>query len=240
MRQDYVQINRAELEEWLKDAFGSHWSRDQSKAGIYFIELSDRVAVKLSSTQKGSDSAVSIGRASMKLSLVSLADGSLLNAKAKDRKHFKRTINWKDTWKKGVDHWVGVYNKNPSFYEKIADRKEYKKEWLGMIDSIPMGGSDQKLIGYRDQLEGGGVLWDNQEDYIFDLHQRSQRRQPNPQLTQPLPVDLLRKMWVEARRQQDSQGMESLKDLGQASARGEIPSMADLIAFKSLKKELGF
>jgi hypothetical protein len=234
----YVDISNQDIISWLDSHYGS-WSKDQRFAGIYLIHLSDKVGVKLSSTQTSKGTNKARGKASMNLSLVSLVDGSLLNRKARDRKYFQRTTNWRKTWKKGIDNWVKVYEDKSAFYEKISDRAGYKSKWLKLIDSLPMGGSNQKVIEYRDQLEGGGVLWDNQENHLLSLKSQSKRK-VNPQLSQPLPVALLRKMWVEARRQQDSQGMESLKDLGQAAARGETPSMADLIAFKSLKKELGF
>lgn len=239
MRRDYVEITRVELEKWLKKNFGS-WSRDTSKAGIYFIHLSDRVAVKLSSTQKATDSAVARGRASMNLSLVSLIDGSLLNRKARDRKYFQRTKNWEQTWKKGVDHWIDVYEAKADFYEKIADREGYKSRWLGLIDALPSGGSDAQIIKSRETVMKGSVLWANQEQYILDLAKQSKGRRVNPQLTQPLPVELLRNMWREANRRSDRDSMESLKTLGLAASRNETPSLSDVVEFKSLKKRLGF
>lgn len=174
----------------------------------------------------------------MNLSLVSLVDGSLLNRKARDRKHFQRTLNWRTTWKKGIDHWVKVYKDNPSFYEKIADRDAYKRKWLGIIDSIATGGNDPKVISARDKLEGGGVLWEGQEQYLLDLSKRS-RNPSNNALSQPLPIDELRDLYREARRQGDRSAMDRLKDLGEASGRGELPTLLDIVDFKSFKRGLG-
>ena len=116
-RQDYVNISRDDLERWLDSNYGS-WSRVGNQAGVYLIELSDRVAVKLSSTQKSSGGSVSKGNASMNLSLVSLVDSTLLNRKARDRKYFQRTKNWKVTWKKGVDHWISIYEEKDEFLKR--------------------------------------------------------------------------------------------------------------------------
>ena len=239
-RQDYVNISREELENWLDSKFGS-WSRDRSTAGIYFIHLSDRVAVKLSSTQKGSGSNVAKGRASMNLSLVSLVDGSLLNRKARDRKYFQRTKNWKTTWKKGIDYWINVYEQKEDFYEKIADRKGYKAKWLGLIDALPNGGSDAQLVKSRNELEGGGVLWPNQEQYILDLTAQAQSRSRSMRQEQStvLDVEKLRDMYRKARSQGDRDAMDTIKRLGIASNRGKKPSQQDLKDYKRIRLSLG-
>jgi len=116
----YVQISREELEDWLKRNFGRNWSRDQKYAGIYLIHLSDSVAVKLSSSIGATSQVRGLGKASMKLSLVSRITGRVLNAKAKDRKSFMRTKGWRKTWLAGVRHWEGVYQEYPDFYDRIG------------------------------------------------------------------------------------------------------------------------
>lgn len=233
----YVDISNQDIESWLDSHYGS-WTKDRRFAGIYLINLSDKVAVKLSSTQTSAGTNKARGKASMNLSLVSLVDGSLLNRKARDRKYFQRTTNWRATWKKGIDNWVKVYEDKSEFYEKISDRAGYKSKWLNIIDSLPMGGSNQKVIEYRDQLEGGGVLWDNQENHLLTLKKQPSRVAPI--LTQPLPIDELRQMYVLARSQQDEEAMESIKVLGLKAREGDLPSLANVIAFKSIKKEIGF
>ena len=236
----FINITRTDLEAWLDSlphTLGRLWERVHGREGIYLIHLSDRVGIKLSSTQGSTDKAMGRGRASMNLSLVSLVNGHVLNRKARDRKHFKRTTNWRKTWAKGLEYWAKVYNDNPSFYEKIADRDAYKHKWLQIIDSISTGGNDPKVISARDKLVGGGVLWDGQEKYLLDLSKAPNK--VNSVLTQPIPTDELRDLYREARRQGDREAMESLEILGKASARGDLPSLADVVAFKSLKKELG-
>ena len=236
----FINITRQDLESWLDSlphALGRAWERVQGMEGIYLIHLSDRVGIKLSSTQASTDTSMGRGRASMNLTLVSLVNGHVLNRKARDRKHFKRTTNWRKTWAKGLEYWAKVYNDNPSFYEKIADRNAYKRKWLGIIDSIATGGNDPKVISARDKLEGGDVLWGGQEKYLLDLSKAP--KVVNSVLANPLPSEELRDLYREARRQGDREAMDTLEKLGKASVKGELPSLADVVAFKSLKKELG-
>lgn len=239
MARNYVDIKRQDLESWLDSlphTLGRAWERVQGREGIYLIHLSERVGVKLSSTQAYTDTSMGRGRASMNLSLVSLVDGSLLNRKARDRKHFQRTLNWRTTWQKGIEHWVKVYKDNPTFYEKIADREVYSKKWVEIIDGLTMSGGDPKVIKARDTLIGGGVLWDGQEQYLLSL---AKSKPVNNALSNPLPIEELRDLYREARRKGEREAMERLKDLGLASGRGDLPTLLDLISFKSLRKELG-
>lgn len=232
-RQDYVNISRADLEGWLDSNFGS-WSRVSGKAGVYLIHLSDRVAVKLSSTQKETGGSVSKGNASMNLSLVSRVDGSLLNRKARDRKYFQRTTNWRTTWKKGVDHWIGLYEEKDEFYEKIADRAGYKAKWLGMIDSLPNGGSDSEIIKSRDALEGGSVLWANQERYILNAV-KSNRTRSTSTPSNALDVEKLRDLYRKARSEGNREDMETIKDLGLKARDGIAPSTQEQRTYNALR-----
>ncbi len=235
----YVDISVQDLEDWLDTNF-SRWKKAVGTAGVYYIQLSDNVGVKLSSTQKSTGTSMGHGQASMNLNLVSLVDGSNLNTKDRDRKHFQRTTNWRKTWKEGVGHWIGVYNKNPGFYEKIADRAGYKAKWLAVIDSIPAGGSNPRMVEMRNTLEEGGVLWDGQEQYLLDAQKATSRsKRVDPILTRPLPVDELRQMYVLARRMGDEEAMDTIKDLGLKARDGVIPTLADVVAYKAIKKELG-
>ena len=232
----YINITRQELEDWLTSHFHK-WSRKSSREGIYLIHLSDRVGIKLASTQASTDTSMGRGQASMNLTLVSLVNGHVLNRKARDRKHFKRTTNWRKTWLKGVEYWMGIYNDNPSFYEKIADRDAYKAKWLGIIDSLPMGGNDPKVISARDTLEGGGVLWNGQEKYLLSLKGNASS-QPVNTLSKPLPIEKLRDLYRKARKRGDLDALQLLTTLGQASGRGELPSLLDVLEFKKLQNQL--
>lgn len=232
-RRDYVNITKPELEDWLDTNFGE-WSKDPRYKGVYLIHFSDRVAVKLSSGL-GERSSAGVAQASMKLSLVSLIDKSLLNRKDKDRKHFQRTKNWKKTWKAGVDHWRSVYEAKDEFYEKIADRVFYRLKWIGMIDSIPNSGSNDALIKSRDTLEGGGILWNGQEKYILTIIRNMKERQQQGKPQQPLNVEKLRDLYRAARRRGDQDDMKTIVNLGHASNRGEMPSPNDLRTYNGLR-----
>lgn len=116
----YIQISREDLEGWLRRNFGSKWSRDQQFQGVYLIHLSDSVAVKLTSSIGRTDQVRGLGKASMKLTLVSRVTGRTLNRKDKDRKSFMRTKGWEKTWLAGVRHWEKVYQKYPDFYDRIG------------------------------------------------------------------------------------------------------------------------
>lgn len=233
-RQDYVNITRQELEAWMDSNYGS-WGRVAGKAGVYLIHLSDRVAVKLSSTQKDTGGSVSKGNASMNLSLVSRVDGTLLNRKARDRKYFQRTKNWKVTWKKGVDHWISIYEDKDEFYEKIADRKGYKSKWIGMIDSLPNGGSDREIIRSRDTLEGGGVLWANQERYILESVKANRTQQAPTQSRASLDVEKLRDLYRKARSEGNRDDMDTIKDLGLKARDGIAPSAQEQRIYNALR-----
>jgi hypothetical protein len=232
-RQDYVNIARSDLEGWLSSNFGS-WNQVAGKAGVYLIHLSDRVAVKLSSTQKNTGGSVSKGNASMNLSLVSRVDGTLLNRKARDRKYFQRTKNWKVTWKKGVDHWISIYEEKDEFYEKIADRKGYKDKWIGMIDSLPNGGSDREIIKSRDTLESGSVLWANQERYILEAVKANRTRSTSTRYA-VLDVERLRDLYRKARSEGNREDMEKIKELGLKARDGIAPSRQEQRTYNALR-----
>jgi hypothetical protein len=232
----YVEITKEELEGWLRENFGSKWSKKSGSAGVYLIHLSDSVAIKLSSTQKAIGRAVGRGGASMSLSLVSRIDDRLLNAKAKDRKHFQRTMNWRTTWLQGVMHWKGVYLEKKGFYDKIADRSGYRQKWLDLIDSIPYAGSDDFLIKCRDRLEGGEILWDNQEQVIQEKAQRASRPISRPRI---LPVETLRLMWAWGRDHRNERVKEVALRLGLKTKEGIGPDDTDMRDFNWLTLETG-
>lgn len=116
-----------------------------------------------------------------------------------------------------------------------ADRR-YKAKWLKIIDSLPTGGSNSQVIEARDRLESGYILWPGQEKYLLEL---KKQKPVNSLLTQPLPVDELRDMWRQARKEGDRDSMETIKQLGLRASKGELPNLAEVMSYLSLKKELG-
>lgn len=115
----------------------------------------------------------------------------------------------------------------------------YKRKWINLIDSIPTSGSDSQLIALRDQLEAGERLWAGQEQLILDkLEGLGRQVSKKNVLTEPLPIEELREMYRAARRARDHQALHILERLGKASARGEAPSIEDLMTYRRLKKSL--
>lgn len=185
----YVDITREELEAWLT-ALPWRWSRDPSYKGVYYIHFSDRVGCKLSSTIGSANQTKGYAAASMKLTLVSVLDGRLLNRNAKDRDHFKRTVNWKKTWEAGIRHWLGVYQGAAAFYEKLAvitDIREYSSKLLARISAIPDWKNKDILVEFATKLERGGILTDKQEGLISNFEKET------PNLT-PAQVAFLQRM----------------------------------------------
>ena len=134
----YIQISRTELEKLRKsDSLPFDWERVEGKEGIYHINCSDMVAIKLSSTQTQHDEAMGKGHASMNLSLVSKLNGWALNKKARDQ----RSTSSEQT----IGRRLGLMGYSIGFQNtvqrlrltKIADRESYKAKWLAIIGSSP-------------------------------------------------------------------------------------------------------
>jgi hypothetical protein len=189
----YVDISREELENWL-DSLSYKWTREPRMAGIYYIHLSDVVAIKLSSTQTASSGSMGYAEGSMKLSLVSLVTKQLLNRKDADRAHFKRTLNWKRTWKEGVEHWATVYNNAKGFYDRIAeieDRAEYKKNLLKDIESVFGWDKNTFLSSMHEKVTNNSILTKAQEEAIAKFV----KRRPDPvsrSVPAPVPAPVFR------------------------------------------------
>ena len=233
-RTKYVNITKEMLEDWLNTHFGSRWSLKDGTSGVYYVHLSDRVAVKISTGITAYGKSKRKDKGSMKLSLASRIDGSRLRGRKKDQqKLYMRTTNWARTWLKGVQDWESIYSANPSFFEKSADRVGYQTKWLGMIDAIPYSGSSEFLIDLREQLLGKkmnadvakklrqrglvpvGILSDAQENAIQRMYDRSRPRERSPQYSEPHDINIVRAQWLWGNFHNNEEVKAKARDLGE-------------------------
>jgi hypothetical protein len=227
-RLDYVRITREEFEDWL-NSLPWKWSRKQSRQGIYYVHFSRNVGCAVSATIGRDDNAVGRARGSMSLTLVSLVTGETLNRKDKDRKHFQRTKNWRVTWADGIKHWLGVYQSNAGFYEKIApvsraDRENAGKEMQKRIEAIPDWDKDRMLASFHEQASRGSLLSDKQIAIIERAEQPPQRAPAAPPPAagrgdDPI-LNKLRLLYSAARRAGDDWTMQFAQSLGEQIKRG--------------------
>lgn len=161
----YVEISREDFEKWLS-TLGKPWSRDERTAGVYYVHLSDRVGVKISSSIGRSDSAMGRASASIDIVLASLVTRMTLNRRGGEQSRYHRTQGWRDSLKRGVLHFAQVYQAARDFYERIApiaDREKYKEERLRVLGRIPDVSDDDVLSHIHKRLVQGGVLDESQE-----------------------------------------------------------------------------
>lgn len=230
----YVNITKEMFEDWLDTNFGSRWSLKDGTSGVYYVHLSDRVAVKIATGITAYGKSKRKDKGSMKLSLASRIDGSRLRGRREgQQKLYMRTTNWAKTWLKGVQHWEGIYSANPSYFDKIADRIGYQTKWLGMIDAIPYSGSSEFLIDLREQLLGGkqdaervkklrekglvvvGILSDAQENAIQRMYDRSRPREPSPQYSEPHDINIVRAQWMWGNYHNNEEVKAKARELGE-------------------------
>ena len=230
----YVQISRAELEEWL-DTLHLHkkWSIKQGTSGIYLLPLSDVAAVKLSSTVGSADDAMGRGQASMQLSLISLVTGQVLNKKAQGQSHFARTTNWRITWKTGIERFREAYHKSQGFYDAIAvikDREAYKKDILSRIEALPNWQSRDILGDFHARVLQGGVLTPKQLELLDKILASPA---PEPHKPPPAPpsapqapvvdeafIERVRALYVHARDRGDNWLMGFAESIGKQLKAG--------------------
>lgn len=216
----YVQISRPEFESWLKST-GFKWTRDMSKAGIYTVDLSPNVGILISSSIGSRDDAMGRGRAAMQMRLVSTVTGQTLNKKAQGKSHFKRTTNWKTTWKKGLDEFKSAYMKAKDFYDKIAtikDRDQYKEKWLRVIEAVDGWAANDFLKKQHDALTAGKIVSDKVEAAL--LRSKPSRATPVPGKVDEALVNLARQAWVAAKRAGQQRDLDFLTSLGKRFAQG--------------------
>lgn len=230
MAATYVQITREEFEAWLKkNAY--KWERDKSKAGIYFVNLSDNVAVKISTSIGSRDEAMARARASVKMSLVSRHTGQTVlgQKKGQGSSHFKRTKGWKETWKKGIENLKTAYMRAKDFYDKISrikDRKAYAADWQVKIESVP-GWEGTWLKTQHEKVKAGKLLSDKAEAGIEREISQAQsgggKAAPStPQVDDKL-INALRQAYAAARRARRDSDMKFLETLGKQVKRGYPP-----------------
>lgn len=168
----YVQLTREDFEEWLNDhGFRGKWRVHPRYDGVYILDLSDTVAISINSTTGMADRVKGKGLASMKMRLVSkVTDKVILGpVKLMGKSHFKRTLNWRDTWGKGLDRARKTYTASKSFYDAVAeisDREQYTQEVLALIESKANWRGEQFLAELHDKVSAGGIITTKQRAVI--------------------------------------------------------------------------
>ena len=207
----FIMISREELEEWLGSlTLHGKWKRKADRAGVYLLPFADHVGVQLNSTIGPSDDAMGRGMASMKLSLVSLVTGQTLNKKAMGQDHFKRTLNWRQTWKVGVERLRDAYMKSQGFYDALAvieDREAYRKDLLAKIEKVPNWEGDQLLADFHKRVLEGGILTAKQ---VALLDRGVSHAQKETQKVDEAVIQRMRNLYVKARAANDTWLMEFL------------------------------
>lgn len=228
----YVQIDRAELEDWLNSLhFAAKPYLLPGKAGVYMLPVSDNVAIKLSSTIGTANDAMGRGEASMQLALVSriviTPYGPLvLNKKAQDQSHFARTINWKTNWKTGVERMRDAYHKSAGFYDSLAlieNRERYKKDLLARIEAIPNWRNHHIVSDFHARVTQNGILTTAQVELLAKAEKITVKTPLVPDEEFDVEKDELlfrmRELYKVARTKNDQWLMTFLTDLGQKLKR---------------------
>jgi hypothetical protein len=207
MATTYEQFSREDFEEWLVRDLKfspSEWRLKPGRGGVYQLYLSPTVAIEINSTTGHQDEVLGHGKASMSLWLASRINGRVLNRKAMEQSHFKRTKNWRETWKKGVSNMQSAYLGAKDFYDRIAsieDLEVYKADTSKMIESVPNWTSNDFLADMHAKVKQGSVLSDNQMAAIKKFLVK-------PKQEEPERVNVLRMLWSAAKREGDQWTME--------------------------------
>jgi len=220
----YVEITRDELESWLDTLpLKGKWQLKTGRVSVYLLPLSSTVAVSLSSTVAFGEKAMGRGKASMNLALVSLVTGRTINRKAMGQAYFKRTTNWRVTWRKGFDRMEAAYKKSQGFYDALAaieDRDKYKADILSRIEAFPGWEADNVLSDFYARVQRGGILTSRQLGLLDrTLAQDAADSPVTPAVAPPTVDDQLlqrvRELWKAARRSGDDWLMDFAKSIGQ-------------------------
>jgi len=229
----FVQLTRQEFEDWLDShGFRGKWKVHPRYDGVYLLKLSDTVIISINSTTGSREEVMNKGRASMKMRLVSsITDKVILGPKKlMGKDHFKRTLNWRDTWGKGLDRAKQTYISSKSFYDAVAtieDRDNYKAETLAMIESVPNWQQDQKLVGFRNKLMGGGVLTIDQFQSVAQAKKKGPERsdQTEPaQAQDAAQIEKMRDLYRAARNDRDQWTMDFVTSVAKQLKAGRALS----------------
>lgn len=161
----YVQITRAEWEEWL-DTLPFKWKLKDGSVGLYHLMLSDNVAIEVRSTVSSREEVMDRAQASIQMRMISLVTGQVLNKKAQEQSRFHRTKNWRNTLAQALQRFKQVYEQSQSFYEaiaRIADRDAYREEWIRKIEGVPGWETNRFLQDIHDRLAKRNILTEKQE-----------------------------------------------------------------------------
>lgn len=237
----YVQLTRDEFEEWLTRDLGfspSEWRLKPGRGGVYQMFLSPTVAIEINSTTGSQDAVMERGGASMSMWLASRVNGKVLNRKAMERSHFKRTKNWRKTWKEGVDSMKSAYLGAKDFYDRIAsieDLDRYKQDTLALIERDPNWQSNDFLKDMHEKVLRGNVLSEKQHAAI----ERSARAPAPVQQAQPAAEDsrlpALREIWLRARSARDQWVMDFVQSLAEQIKAGRrlSPRQVEIVEDKA-------
>jgi hypothetical protein len=223
----YVQLSREEFQDWLDSkGYRGKWKIKPGTSGVYLVPLSDTVWLYINSTTGKQEQVMGRGRAAMSMMLVSrTTDKVILGAqKLMGQKHFKRTLNWRATWGKGLDRAKATYTKSQSFYDavaEIADRDKYKIDMLHLIESVVGWDQDSFLLDMHSKVKRGGIITKGQTETIRG------RESGAPMTPTPLhsvstlnEIARLRELYAAARRSDDDWTMTFTQSLGEQLKRG--------------------
>lgn len=249
----YVQLTRDEFEEWLTRDLGfssSEWKVKPGRGGVYQLFLSPTVAIEVNSTTGSQDAVMGRANASMSMWLASRVNGKVLNRKAMERSHFKRTKNWRKTWKEGVDSMKSAYMKAKDFYDRIAsieDLDQYRQDTLALIERDPNWQNNDFLTEMHEKVQKGSVLSERQQAAVERIAPRQQAR-PAPAPVQEAPAQqdgedprlpALRELWVRARAARDEWTMDFVRSLGEQLKAGRRLSPRQVEVVEKMAQQYG-
>jgi len=237
----FVEITREDLEAWLNTLpLKGKWKLKTGRVSIYLLPISKSVGISLSSTIGSKDTGMGRGKASMNLALVSLITGKVLNKKAMGQSYFKRTTNWKKTWKIGFDRMVAAYKKSQGFYDALAeidDRDKYREDILDRIVAFEGWESDNTLSDFYSRVQRGGVLTMKQLALLESTLKHDAKSSPAKPVIDQKMVERLRLLWTVAKKKGDPWLMDFAQSIGERLKKGlELSSKQEAALERNLRQ----